>query len=463
MASVNKPTSNYGGYDYKFVKKVRDDFICSICHLVFRDPHLTGCCGQRFCQSCLEHSIRAFNKKRCPHCRADREDFCHQRDLDMKRKISSLDAHCPRWKDGCQWVGQLRSFGDHDKICGYVYIICVLGVRCGSRFMRKERSKHESTECPERKVTCEHCREVSGSYRWITEEHRKACAKVVIFCARGCGQKISQKREDVDRHKEVCTHEPVSCPFEKVGCKEKLIRSKVDEHQTNAIQQHLLLTMLSLQSEREKNELERKRNQVMVDKMRAVSNHIDSLVPLCPSEHRQPLREIRSILSEQLFSLISESDEVNLLVESYSKYTNEEWLSPPFYVHLRPGEGYGYKMCIGVLASGDVSLYLLKGEYDHLLTWPIRHALTLGGWRGIQVTLINLKLKREMERSRTSNAGRLLRLHCFSHERIVGCKRIGEYDGPRRLIEKIRICDNLASSSVDGAIELSLCYRFASY
>ena len=51
MAGVSKPTSNYGGYDYKFVKKVRDDFICHICRLVFRDPHLTGCCGQRFCQS----------------------------------------------------------------------------------------------------------------------------------------------------------------------------------------------------------------------------------------------------------------------------------------------------------------------------------------------------------------------------------------------------------------------------
>ena len=219
--------------------------------------------------------------------------------------------------------------------------------------------------------------------------------------------------------------------------------------------------MLSLQTEKEKNELERKRNQVMVEKMRAISNHIDSLVPQCPPEHRQPLQEIRSILDEQLFSLNTESDEVSLVVESYSKYTNEQWLSPPFYVHLHPGEGYGYKMCIGVLASGDALLYLLKGEYDHLLTWPIRYALKLEGWKGIQVTLINLKLKREMERSRTSNAGRLLRLHCFSPELILGCKRIGEYDGPRRLIEKIHICDNLASSSVDGAIELSLCYRFA--
>ena len=386
------------------------------------------------------------------------EDFCHQRDLDLKRKISSLDARCCQWEDGCKWVGQVKSLSDHDAMCGYLRTSCA---DCALRLLRKDMSKHMHTECPERKITCQHCGEATGPYRWITQAHYKVCAKIIIICPHGCGQKLSQKTTELEQHKEVCTHEPVSCPFEKVGCKEKPIRSKVDEHQTNAIQQHLLLTMLSLQSEREKNELERKRNQVIVEKMRAISNHINSLVPQCPPEHRQPLQEIRSILDEQLFSLKAESDEVSLLVESYSKYTNKEWLSPPFYVHLNLKEDYGYKTCIGVLASGDVSLYLLKGEYDHLLTWPIRYALKLEGWKGIQVTLINLKLKREMERSRTSNAGRLLRLHCFSHDPIFGCKRIGEYDGPRRLIEKIHICDNLASSSVDGAIELSLCYRFA--
>ena len=296
---------------------IRDEFICHICRLVFRDPHLTGCCGQRFCQSCLDHSVHAFNK-RCPHCRAEGEDFCHQRDLDMKRKISSLDAHCRQWENGCKWVGQVKSISNHQEKCGYRYMRCDLD--CGSRILMKDRSQHESTECPERKVTCQHCGIERGPYRWITEDHHKACAKVVVICPCGCGQKVSQKREEVDQHIKVCTHEPVSCPFEKVGCKEKPIRSKVDEHQTHAIQQHLLLTMLALHSEKEKNELERKRNQVMVDKMRAVSNHIDSLVPQCPPEQRQPLREIRSILSEQLFSLIAESDEVSLVVEAYSKY-----------------------------------------------------------------------------------------------------------------------------------------------
>ena len=122
--------------------------------------------------------------------------------------------------------------------------------------MIKDKSKHESTECPQRKVTCQHCKLVTGRYKWITEEHHKVCAEVIIVCPRGCGKTFSQKLKVVEQYKEVCTHEPLSYSFEKVGCQEKPIRSKMDEHQMNAIQQHLLLTMLSLLSEREKNELE---------------------------------------------------------------------------------------------------------------------------------------------------------------------------------------------------------------
>ena len=46
--------SPYGGFDYKFVGAV-DDFICSICTKVLREPHLTVCCGQHYCSSCLKH------------------------------------------------------------------------------------------------------------------------------------------------------------------------------------------------------------------------------------------------------------------------------------------------------------------------------------------------------------------------------------------------------------------------
>lgn len=128
MASVSKPTINYGGYDYKFVKKI-SAYTCQICCKVYRDPHLTGCCGQRYCQSCLDNSVRAFGKKRCPHCRAEGEEFNHMRDLDLKRKISRFDVHCTQWESGCKWVGQIQSLGmgGHTEVCGHQLVSCPKG------------------------------------------------------------------------------------------------------------------------------------------------------------------------------------------------------------------------------------------------------------------------------------------------------------------------------------------------
>ena len=94
------------------------------------------------------------------------------------------------------------------------------------------------------------------------------------------------------------------------------------------------------------------------------------------------------------------------------------------------------------------------------MIWPIRQALKLNRWRGIQVSLINLKFKREMEQSRTSIAGRLLNLKYFAKDHIISYQRVGDDISGHHLIETIRMCDDFVSSSMDDAIEFSLCYYF---
>ena len=59
-----------------------------------------------------------------------------------------------------------------------------------------------------------------------------------------------------------------------------------------------------------------------------------------------------------------------------------DWKSPPMYTH--PG---GYKFCIGIDANGagerrgrsvNVDLWVMKGEYDDQLQWPVTAKFTLG-------------------------------------------------------------------------------------
>ena len=70
---------------------------------------------------------------------------------------------------------------------------------------------------------------------------------------------------------------------------------------------------------------------------------------------------------------------------SQLKVNNDAWCSPGFYTHT-----CGYKMCLCVYVNGhgvgkgthvSVYLYLMKGENDDALTWPIRYKST--------VTLLN--------------------------------------------------------------------------
>ena len=57
---------------------------------------------------------------------------------------------------------------------------------------------------------------------------------------------------------------------------------------------------------------------------------------------------------------------------------NDEWYSTPFYTGPA-----GYKMCLNVNANGwrgcgmSVFVYLMRGEYDSILKWPFRGAITI--------------------------------------------------------------------------------------
>ena len=106
------------------------------------------------------------------------------------------------------------------------------------------------------------------------------------------------------------------------------------------------------------------------------------------------------------------------------KVNNKTWYSSGFYTH-----NGGYKMCLNVDANGDsngegthvsVYLYLMKGENDDTLTWPIRFKCT--------IILLN-QLKDEGHYCRTIN--------CITDEadeynsRVLRGERGGEWGYPR--------------------------------
>ena len=150
----------HGGYDREFIGEVSDRLICQICTKVLAEPHLTVCCGQHFCESCLNEWFEKHHKESCPHCRAEDEDFNHVINKGLRSEISQLKIRCRNWYQGkgCDWIGELGELKNHlesEKGCGFVLVSCPN--ECGELFKRMDLDKHLYLECSLRPHECEYC------------------------------------------------------------------------------------------------------------------------------------------------------------------------------------------------------------------------------------------------------------------------------------------------------------------
>ena len=91
--------SNAGGYECEFVDPVKH-FLCPLCLYMTRDPNLTSCCGQHFCQVCIQ-----TNYQPCPFCKDTK--FTVLLDKKQKRKVLELKVYCTIKEQGCSWTGEL--------------------------------------------------------------------------------------------------------------------------------------------------------------------------------------------------------------------------------------------------------------------------------------------------------------------------------------------------------------------
>ena len=261
-----------GGHESDFVCEVQDRFICQICAKVIREPHLAVCCGQHFCESCLNQWFKKQRMESCPHCRAEGKAFNHVINKGLRSEINQLEVKCSNHGEGCMWTGELGTLKTHlqsGKGCGFVEVKCPNRCRAGGfsvkSFQRKDLDKHLKSECDLRPYRCEHCgykdtyHNITGkghppamhvwsfftTYHSTSPEHifhYDECPEFPLTCPNKCGAG-NIKRKNMNSHRDECPQEPVQCPFAEVGCKEDLCRSQLEGHTTSSIQQHLLLVM----------------------------------------------------------------------------------------------------------------------------------------------------------------------------------------------------------------------------
>ena len=385
----------YGGYDCEFVGAVSDRLNCNICTKVLRDPHLTVCCGQHFCESCLNKWFTRQGKESCPHCRAEGGEFNHVIHKGLRSEVNQLKIRCSNHEEGCQWTGELGTLKQHleaDNGCGFVVVECpnkceeipfdaeLYDLTLKTSIMRrKDLDNHLARFCYLRPYQCKFCG-LKDTYEAITGNnylvcircgeddyfgHQATCLEVPITCPNKCGSKKIRRKDMMD-HRSQCPQEPVECPFAEAGCKVEVRRQQLEDHMTTSLQQHVMLLMI------DRKQLKEELNELKAKLGKAETELGETKIKLHETEERLALCEAFSNPRNQLKNY---GDSMKVTMFRFSEYccSGKVWHSPPFYYRE------GYKMCLAVYANGvgegagthvSVAVLLLRGEYDDQLKWP---------------------------------------------------------------------------------------------
>ena len=151
-------SSNAGGYEHEFLEPSAklNEFECPLCLFVTREPHLTDCCGQHFCQACINRIIT--DRKPCPFCKAN--SYVVIFDKKQKRRVLELNVECTMKECGCDWSGELGKLDTHVDTrkgnCQFVDVNCPNN--CGESHQRRHLANHLSDLCPKRPFTCQYCK-----------------------------------------------------------------------------------------------------------------------------------------------------------------------------------------------------------------------------------------------------------------------------------------------------------------
>ena len=175
-----------------FMEEIEDDFRCSVCLSLLREPVLTDCCGNHFCFVCIEQ-VRDSGHS-CPLCK--KSGFGFMCDKFIKRKIRELKVWCPYRPHGCTWSGELSRRSEHlDCKCSHSVQLCE---HCGFQGRPGTMKEHRDT-CSERSYTCQYCHVYRSTYEEVTSQHHPTCGSYPLKCPNGCGAH-SIRRSRLKRH-----------------------------------------------------------------------------------------------------------------------------------------------------------------------------------------------------------------------------------------------------------------------
>ena len=241
-------------------------------------------------------------------------------------------------KKGCDWTNELSELLHHLEECELFPVACPLGCRDEkgevSRVERRGVETHR-TCCPMRIVKCEYC---SVSVKACDMNgHLEVCEEFPISCPNKCSEEFRVKRKNKSIHlSQECPLQETECPYSQYGCEVKVQRRNLEQHEKENMHKHLKLTV----------------------------------------EEIDHLKKFQSLVIPIISSLGAKGNLEWKISGVKNKISQKEnTYSEPFYVGLYKFQGYVQWVCNDNYVG--VFLYVMKGELDNTLKWPIRYKSSL--------------------------------------------------------------------------------------
>ncbi|XP_028416178.1 uncharacterized protein LOC114539801 [Dendronephthya gigantea] len=165
------------GYDEElFELPVSDNFKCSICLNVLKNPKSCGRNQHYFCFGCIGQHLE--NSHTCPECmEVLTPETLMQPPRLLLNCISELRIKCGFNERGCPEFVQLARLQNHEDECEYGPATCG-NEGCGAEINKRDKLHHETELCEFRKVECDGCAELKKEMKKVKENMEKQIEKL---------------------------------------------------------------------------------------------------------------------------------------------------------------------------------------------------------------------------------------------------------------------------------------------
>ena len=332
------------------------------------------------------------------------------------RKVHEVRVRCWHTDNGCAWVGEVNDLKRHADVCEKRPWECQY---CALKCTYREGEEKHWPACLKFPEPCPNRCEVGSVERCNMEQHRSVCSLEPVACEMkefGCSVVVPRKELATHMRKSELQHltamtvlnlrlsrqlqqdsterdRKITQLQQEMNCKISQLQS---EMRTKIEEVKLLFPSLSRQLQQEATERDKKTallqrqemtslKQVQTEmnhKISQLQTEMSRKMTSVQSEVETSIEELKQVLEDVQVaqSPVEEQAASNYGCEvfTYTQYSDCKGSgdlvdSAPFYTHYH---GYKFKLQITYYPSPDndigAELYLMKGEYDSQLPWPLK-------------------------------------------------------------------------------------------